>query len=84
MGLVLIFFLLLVPGYIEGYYNDLDNIPTVNDHYKPLGGCVDINECDSYLEFLHFCGDDATCINTDGSYLCQCNAGFHPGLFSIL
>ena len=44
--------------------------------YKALGGCVDVNECDSTIGFLHFCGDDATCINTDGTYNCQCNTGF--------
>ena len=73
-----------VPGYIEGNFDNLDDIPSTDSRYKPLGACVDINECDSYLGFLHFCGDDATCINTDGSYQCQCNTGFHPGPFSFL
>ena len=54
----------------------------VRSNHAALGGCVDVNECDSNLRFLHFCGNDASCINTDGSYFCQCNTGFHSGQFS--
>lgn len=62
-------------------YANLDEMPINGYGYKSLGRCVDVNECDNNLQFLHFCGNDATCINTDGSYLCQCNTGFHSGPF---
>ena len=58
-------------------------MPLTAHGYKALGGCVDVNECDSTIGFLHFCGDDATCINTDGTYNCQCNTGFRSGRFLI-
>ncbi|XP_026159236.1 CD97 antigen [Mastacembelus armatus] len=34
--------------------------------------CVDINEC----EQLELCGDNTVCLNTNGSYYCQCKSGF--------
>ena len=33
---------------------------------------VDINECDS----SDACPQDSTCVNTDGSFQCNCNDGF--------
>eukprot|EP01083_Nonionella_stella_P278852 948369_1 len=36
------------------------------------GFCVDINECLN----PDVCGDNSYCINTDGSYICACNAGY--------
>ncbi|KAH3813031.1 hypothetical protein DPMN_141479 [Dreissena polymorpha] len=33
--------------------------------------CTDNNECDRFP-----CGNGATCINTLGSYYCNCPAGF--------
>ncbi|XP_054897620.1 adhesion G protein-coupled receptor E5 [Poeciliopsis prolifica] len=38
------------------------------------GKCEDINECNEVPEF---CGNHAKCINTNGSYYCECSAGFH-------
>ncbi|GBL60123.1 Hemicentin-1, partial [Araneus ventricosus] len=34
--------------------------------------CLDVNECE---EDIHFC--DQICINTIGSYSCECNAGYY-------
>jgi hypothetical protein len=34
---------------------------------------ADVNECDINT---HNCDDNAICINTDGSYTCECNIGF--------
>jgi len=34
---------------------------------------TDIDECEPDLDSCH---TDATCVNTDGSYTCQCNVGF--------
>ena len=34
---------------------------------------IDINECS---EQLHQCHTNAECLNTDGSYLCQCMQGY--------
>ncbi|XP_033121977.1 galactose-specific cell agglutination protein gsf2-like [Anneissia japonica] len=36
--------------------------------------CHDINECESEL-----CGENTYCMNTDGSFLCECNAGYIQG-----
>lgn len=33
---------------------------------------IDIDECQEEM----ICGQNATCINTQGSYYCVCNAGF--------
>ena len=36
--------------------------------------CLDIDECELYP---HFCGDvNAKCVDTYGSFLCECNEGF--------
>ncbi|KAJ7989633.1 hypothetical protein DPEC_G00306550 [Dallia pectoralis] len=35
-------------------------------------GCIDTNEC----EDVGFCGDNAICLNTNGSYYCNCIHGF--------
>ncbi|XP_078090984.1 adhesion G protein-coupled receptor E3-like isoform X2 [Mustelus asterias] len=35
--------------------------------------CVDINECEGNDEL---CGPNASCYNTEGSYVCSCNPGF--------
>ena len=35
--------------------------------------CDDINECKTDL---HNCSDEQTCINTDGSFTCECKHGF--------
>ena len=37
------------------------------------GTCSDIDEC-SLTD--NTCGDEATCENTEGSYLCHCKNGF--------
>ena len=33
--------------------------------------CTDVNECDGLL-----CHENATCTNTNGSHICECNPGF--------
>ena len=47
-----------------------------NYHVENISGspqCVDQDECELGKSFCHA---DATCINSPGSYLCQCNDGF--------
>ena len=34
---------------------------------------LDIDEC---IGGLHSCAETATCLNSDGSYKCECNAGY--------
>ncbi|XP_056424057.1 fibrillin-3-like [Hyla sarda] len=41
--------------------------------------CADINECSTSL---HQCHQQATCMNTLGSYLCQCRSGYTGGGFN--
>nr|XP_020835585.1 CD97 antigen isoform X5 [Phascolarctos cinereus] len=40
----------------------------------PLEICDDVNECVSPVSI--FCGKDADCVNTDGSYHCTCVPGY--------
>ena len=42
---------------------------SINKEYKPFS---DINECQTKFT----CHSNATCNNTDGSYICQCNPGY--------
>ncbi|KAM4597806.1 adhesion G protein-coupled receptor E5 [Polymixia lowei] len=44
-----------------GYYSDRD------------GKCIDINECEDDDQM---CGQNATCVNTEGSFYCLCVDGF--------
>lgn len=44
------------------------------DGFEPVGSsCVDIDECRTHTDV---CGSHATCVNTPGSYRCECEAGF--------
>ncbi|MFO0591046.1 MAG: EGF domain-containing protein [Polyangiaceae bacterium] len=54
-----------------------------NDPANPIGdgtctvsayGCTDLDECSDPA--LNDCSADATCTNTDGSYVCKCKKGF--------
>ena len=36
--------------------------------------CLDINECVENPDPA-LCGDHGTCVNNDGSYICDCDAG---------
>ena len=42
--------------------------------YYGLCVCVDINECTSRMSD---CISSAVCVDTDGSYVCNCPAGYH-------
>lgn len=46
---------------------------TCNAGYEgdPLTGCIDINECLNVD-----CGPNGKCVNTPGSYKCECNMGY--------
>ncbi|KAJ8373185.1 hypothetical protein AAFF_G00270180 [Aldrovandia affinis] len=35
--------------------------------------CTDVDEC---TDTVPYCGSNATCFNTDGSYYCQCHSGY--------
>ncbi|XP_037113021.1 adhesion G protein-coupled receptor E5 [Syngnathus acus] len=41
---------------------------------KEENRCVDVDECE---EIPGLCGKHAQCFNTNGSYYCQCEPGFH-------
>ncbi|SPP80067.1 blast:Fibrillin-1, partial [Drosophila guanche] len=44
------------------------------DGFEPIGAsCVDIDECRTHAEA---CGQHAQCLNTPGSYRCDCEAGY--------
>ena len=38
--------------------------------------CVDINECDEDRPGTIACGENANCINTIGSFECECHDGY--------
>ncbi|XP_055366953.1 LOW QUALITY PROTEIN: adhesion G protein-coupled receptor E2-like [Betta splendens] len=43
------------------------------------GKCIDVDECaadEDYPDHLSPCGENSHCINTDGSYYCQCPDGY--------
>ena len=45
------------------------------DDNDPNAGCVDMDECDRNRSISTLCGNNARCINTDGSFICQCPIG---------
>ncbi|XP_031105362.1 wall-associated receptor kinase 2-like isoform X2 [Ipomoea triloba] len=40
-------------------------------------GCQDINECEGRNGAKHNCSKNAYCVNTPGSYSCNCLSGYH-------
>ena len=52
--------------YVCFCYIDVCDVKPIND-----GQCDDINECDDNNG-----GCEQTCVNTDGSYHCECEVGF--------
>ncbi|XP_016371582.1 adhesion G protein-coupled receptor E2-like [Sinocyclocheilus rhinocerous] len=53
--------------------NILMQTPCVLGYVKRKGKCVEDNEC---VPQPSICGENARCINTVGSYYCQCHEGF--------
>nr|XP_013766684.1 PREDICTED: CD97 antigen-like [Pundamilia nyererei] len=51
----------------DGYEIPQSHLPTPASF-----GCVDIDEC-----LANICGQYGSCTNTIGSYVCNCNEGFH-------
>uniref|UniRef100_A0A8C1GCU0 Latent-transforming growth factor beta-binding protein 4 n=1 Tax=Cyprinus carpio TaxID=7962 RepID=A0A8C1GCU0_CYPCA len=47
-------------------------VPCRDGHSMQNGRCSDIDECVS----PHLCGPQSVCVNTDGSYRCDCSPGF--------
>ncbi|CAG2181845.1 unnamed protein product, partial [Oppiella nova] len=62
-------------GYHTDYVTDAQNglRPSRQVIQTELRHCIDTNECSSGR---HTCHSYADCINTDGSYLCRCKAGY--------
>ncbi|XP_043388624.1 adhesion G protein-coupled receptor E5 isoform X27 [Chelonia mydas] len=74
-----------------GPHANCTNVPgssscSCTDGYEPSSGkakftharentCQDIDECHKTPDI---CGPNATCINTNGSYWCECRAGYVP------
>ena len=54
----------------------LFQISTLHNHFN-LFPHTDVNECETVL-----CGPNADCINTFGSYNCQCRQGFEGNGFN--
>ncbi|XP_061703082.1 adhesion G protein-coupled receptor E2 isoform X3 [Syngnathoides biaculeatus] len=47
------------------------------------GKCIDEDECKNYPSDNGPCGVNAKCLNTIGSFHCQCDVGFHTDIKSI-
>ncbi|XP_024919936.1 CD97 antigen isoform X2 [Cynoglossus semilaevis] len=60
----------------------LTNLSTLSTEHCLLGeergvdGCIDINECEDHGDNIPPCGNFSTCINTKGSFYCQCMDGY--------
>ena len=39
----------------------------------PSNDCADVNEC---ISDQNDCSENADCLNTEGSYRCQCHSGY--------
>lgn len=46
-----------------------------SNYLNLLSRCIDINEC-KLNSTISNCDENADCINTMGSYECQCKSGF--------
>ena len=48
-----------------------------DNRYQPLSGngfsCDNIDECATDIDD---CSDNAECVDTNGSYICECGAGY--------
>ena len=53
--------------------NKVDGTCTCNSGWEGSNCQTDINEC---TRGTANCGDNSNCINSPGSFACQCNAGF--------
>ncbi|XP_027873891.1 CD97 antigen [Xiphophorus couchianus] len=62
---------LLILGFVCALQRPVFGCP--NGFQNNDGICEDIDECND----PDFCGNHTKCINTIGSYYCECSAGFH-------
>ena len=63
---------LCTEGDFEGPLHPLVKELGASNRTWTYGECPDVNEC----ELDHYCHPNSTCINTPGSYFCQCKKGF--------
>ena len=66
-------------GYVEVYvYSDDPDAGVKNIERLVSHTCRDYNECgDDTDAATHTCGDNTSCNNVDGTFNCECNAGYH-------
>lgn len=62
-------------GYLAVYPGSEEFGQIIGGPYTPLDtpACIDIDECTSGV---HNCHVHATCINTDGHFVCECSSGY--------
>ena len=65
---------------MSGYVVSVYNFVTYLIH-KCLVLQADIDEC--FFSY-HTCNENASCINTNGSYLCECNEGYYGNGYTCI
>ena len=45
-------------------------------HILLISGCVNIDECSVNTTLASYCGEKAKCVNTVGSWVCECDTGY--------
>uniref|UniRef100_A0A8D2ZLB8 Si:ch211-241f5.3 n=1 Tax=Scophthalmus maximus TaxID=52904 RepID=A0A8D2ZLB8_SCOMX len=64
----------------------LSKPPCTNGFYHVKQNCIDNNECavdEDYPDDIGPCGEDSLCINTFGSFYCQCKDGFRSSTHAV-
>merc|ERR1711933_3315 len=77
MGIIIFIKMKLAKSILLALVSYTSAQPDCEEGYKQDGeNCVDIDEGDESEARLHHCGWSTHCVNTEGSYDCECDAGY--------